>query len=553
MDKFVDWWKRDKRYVTLIKSVLLAVLPVLCCVVYCAGQGRTLGQVYLPGSEWNDELFYYKQVEGIIHFGYPQGYFGFNESHALKLSFAAWSPVLVFPWVMWGLAFGWNLMSPIVCNIVLMTLCCFLFVWLVKPDWRQLGILSLLFCLFRLFVRYMLSGMPEIICFVMLILFYGLAVNYLNSQKTWKLALLLVMGSVMALMRPYLLLFLLLPMYFWVRRNRWKGVLGSALVLFLTVLLYVCINHYLGAEYFEPLFFTDWITAFFESGIFGGLRFTLNKLHYMGVSFLQYVVESFDSGTAAGAFFSGYLVTLFILLYQSIADYLKFWRDKFGRRALSNIELMSAETGKGDKKENKLLIIEVHMLFSFVAMLFALLLMYKLEEGSKHLLTFIAAGIFVVSLMETKFFKKTVLLGVAFVFFYSYKAVSAYDYQVPFVTEERQIQMENWTSALNENLSLSDGEAPSFDNVVIWVFNDDIEDGVKVTTSWQLLYGLPKGFGISCCKQEYVIENFELLQSQYLISPSGGRIDLLCREADYWEVYRDEDTVLYSREMPLEQ
>ena len=157
MDKFVDWWKQDKRYMTLIKSVLLAGLPMLCCVVYCAGQGRTIGQVYLPGSEWNDELFYYKQVEGIIHFGYPQGYFGYNESHALKLSFGAWSPVLVFPWVLWGIAFGWSFVSPIVCNIVLMTLCCFLFVWLVKPNWRQLSILSLLFCLFRPVVRYMLS------------------------------------------------------------------------------------------------------------------------------------------------------------------------------------------------------------------------------------------------------------------------------------------------------------------------------------------------------------------------------------------------------------
>ena len=532
MDKFVAWWKQDKRYVTFIKSVLLALLPVMCCLVYCAGQGRTLGQVYLPGSEWNDELFYYKQVEGIIQFGYPQGYFGFNESHALKLSFAAWSPVLVFPWVLWGLVFGWNLMSPIVCNIVLMTLGCFLFVWLVKPDWKQLGILSLLFCLFRLFVRYMLSGMPEIICFVMLILFYGLAINYLKRDKAWKLVLLLVIGSVMTLMRPYLLLFLLLPMYLWIRRNRRKGLLGSILVMFLTVLLYVCIKHYLGAEYFAPLFFTDWITAFFENGIFGGLHFMLVKLYYMGASFSQNVAESFSSGIAMGAFFSGYLITLFILLYQSIADYLKYRRDKI---------------------ENKLLIIEVHLLFSFVAMLFALLLMYKLEEGSKHLLTFIAAGIFVISLMETKFFKKPMLLGVAFAFFYSYKAVSAYDYQVPFVTEERQVQLENWTSALSEMLSLSDGAAPSFDNVVIWVFNDEVDDDVRVRTAWQMLYGLPKGFGISCCEQEYVIENFESLQSRYLLTLSGGQIDLLCREAEYRELYRDEDTVFYDKKVPLGQ
>ena len=159
----------------------------------------------------------------------------------------------------------------------------------------------------------------------------------------------------MTLMRPYLLLFLLLPMYFWIKKSRWRGAVGSAFVLFLTVGLYAGIKHYLGAEYFAPLFFTDWISAFFERGLFGGLRFTLGKLYRMGISFLRYVLESFRSGLAAGAFFSGYLVTFFILLYQSLADFLKCQREK---------------------RENKFLVIEAHLLFSFAAMLIAVLLMY---------------------------------------------------------------------------------------------------------------------------------------------------------------------------------
>ena len=121
MNKFLEFWKRDGRYVTLIKAVLLALLPVLCSAVRCAVDQRGIGDVYLPACEWNDELFYFKQVEGMIHYGYPLGYFGFNESHALKLSFAAWSPVLVFPWIFWGLLFGWNLLSPIFCSLVLLT------------------------------------------------------------------------------------------------------------------------------------------------------------------------------------------------------------------------------------------------------------------------------------------------------------------------------------------------------------------------------------------------------------------------------------------------
>lgn len=128
MKKICAWWKTNKRYVTLIKSLLLGLLPVICCLVYCAAQGHQLSDVYLPSSEWNDELLYYKQVEGIINYAYPLGYFGYNESRALTLSFGAWSPLLFFPWIIWGLLFGWNFMSPILCNIFLMSLSCFLFV-----------------------------------------------------------------------------------------------------------------------------------------------------------------------------------------------------------------------------------------------------------------------------------------------------------------------------------------------------------------------------------------------------------------------------------------
>ena len=122
--RFVNWWKQDKRYITLLKAVLMALLPLVCCLIRTVAEGESIGQVYLPSSEWNDELFYFKQVEGIVNYGFPLGYFGFNESHALQLSFAAWSPVLVFPWILWGLVFGWNLLSPVICNIVLLTIIC---------------------------------------------------------------------------------------------------------------------------------------------------------------------------------------------------------------------------------------------------------------------------------------------------------------------------------------------------------------------------------------------------------------------------------------------
>ena len=45
--RFVNWWKQDKRYITLLKAVLMALLPLVCCLIRTAAEGRSIGQVYL--------------------------------------------------------------------------------------------------------------------------------------------------------------------------------------------------------------------------------------------------------------------------------------------------------------------------------------------------------------------------------------------------------------------------------------------------------------------------------------------------------------------------
>ena len=597
MGRFLEWWKSpgrywedvaesshagEKRYVTLIKSLLLAALPLLCCLVYCIGQGQSLGKVYIPSSGWNDELFYYKQVESILEFGYPQGYYGFNESHALKLSFAAWSPILVFPWILWGLVFGWNLMSPIICNIFLMCLCCFLFVWLVRPTWKQMGILTLLFCLFRPFVRYMLSGMAEVICFAILILFYSMAINYLRRERDYKLVLLFLISGLMILMRPYMALFMLLPVCFWIRRGKspagkvCRGAAGVA-VLAAALGIYAVINHYLGAEYFTPLFYTDWIQAFFDQGIFRGIYYTIRKIYYVGQDFLGHVRDSFGSGLAADACFVCYLVCMAVLAVQGLIDWRRFRRlraeerspvaDKAEQAAGERSPVVDkteqaagerrpvvdkAEQAAGAKRGASAaarpvwekMVIEMHLAFSFIVMLFALLLMYKLTEGSRHLMIFLGAAVFVIAWMDTKYYKKAALVGVTFAYFYAYMALNPFDYQVPFLEEEKAAAVETWRKEMESELVLCKEDVPNYDNDVIWVYSD-LVDGEEVITSYQLLYGLPEGFGISCCMREYVIPNMDVLKSRYMAVPAEGEIAALCQGRGFRLVYGDEELALY--------
>lgn len=561
MERFLDWWKKEDRRATLLKALLLALVPVLCCVAYCAAQGRWIWEVYLPSSQWNDELFYYKQVEGILSHGYPQGYFGFNESHALKLSFAAWSPVLVFPWVIWGLLFGWNLASPVLCNIFLLSLACFLYVWLVRPSWRQLGMVALLFGLYNNFARYMLSGMPEAICFAMVILFYGAAVNYLRRRKNYKLVVLFAMSCTMTLMRPYLILFLLLPCWLWIlgsRRGRWLRVLGSAAILGATLGLYGAINHYLGAEYITPLFYTDWIQAFFRQGVLGGLRFTFEKLLTKGSEYMDYAKQGLRTVNTTGAVYAGYLLCLFALAVQCAGDWAAYRRsgkgfDRSSGKGLDRHpgEDLDRHPGAGDSPQGAAAgwaVARAHLAFCFLTMLPALLLMYKTIEGSRHLLTFMAALIFLIPLAEKGAWRRTArvaaCLGAAFAYLYIYRAANPYDYQVAYMQEERRASLEEWERVFDESLALDREDVPNYRNVVIWVQNDVIEDA-PVYTAWQLLYMLPEGFGINCCTRDYVLEHVGSLRSRYLCGPVGGEIERLCEENGYRQLYTDGEMALY--------
>ena len=53
-------------------------------------------QIFLPTSSWSDEVIYSKQLAAAVRYGAPQGYFGFNESHAEVGTYAAWGPAVFF-------------------------------------------------------------------------------------------------------------------------------------------------------------------------------------------------------------------------------------------------------------------------------------------------------------------------------------------------------------------------------------------------------------------------------------------------------------------------
>lgn len=119
-------------------------------------------------------------------------------------------------------------------------------------------------------------------------------------------------------------------------------------------------------------------------------------------------------------------------------------------------------------------------------------------------------------------------------------------YQIPFEQAERIAAVNEWQKVLSASLTVDTQTPPSYENVVIWALGDMV-NGQPAVTSWQLLYALPEGFGISCCTYDYVVENFDSLQSRYIYVVQGGTIEENCIRGGYMKIMEGDGMVLYRK------
>lgn len=201
------FWGKNRERLCIV--VAFGCIPLLLCILYCKACGDSIQNVYLPASWWNDELFYYMQVKGILKEGYPQGYFGYNESHARTCSFGVWNPLLFLPWVVWGF-FDWSLYAPISCNLVCMTIGFVIFAWFAAPRPWQAAVVAIMLSAFTPLTRFILSSVAETFFMSMILSYAGLFLAYKREQKKWYIHVLLYLAIFLTIIRPYYCLLILL-------------------------------------------------------------------------------------------------------------------------------------------------------------------------------------------------------------------------------------------------------------------------------------------------------------------------------------------------------
>ena len=509
---------KKEKIIKFLCFVWLVFLPLLRCIFDCLKTGNSIKEIYLPSSWLNDELIYYKEVEGMVHYGMPLGYFGYSENHAVIGTLSVWSPMLLMPWYLWGILFGWNMLSPIWCNIVLLMLAMGIFYLLVKPDWKQTLWISVFYRLFLYFTRYALSATVDIPVYAFLIVVLGLIYSVRKRFSYKKLAALYMVCTVLTLMRPYFILLSMIPGYLWYRKSKKSLGIGAGIFL-LQLAAYFAMSHYFCSPYFDgqSLLQLDWMKMFFEEGFKAGLKNFLYIFLSSWNTYLGYLGSSLNVGDSrmgnAGIM---YAVVFGLFCYKLVLAV--------------------------RKKEQEEIIWNGFWAAYYVIMFFAAVYLFGIDSGQRHFLCFTVIGLFVFAIDGIDR-RRMVLLSMMMVYFFVLNTTEGgYAWTLPYVDSNVQEELTKGETVLQNAIELTD--TISYDNTIVWVF-DDVVDEKIVHSKWQMLYALPPGMGINVYLLENIRGDLSNIRSKYIFVAENGRTDQRCQEIGAKKLAEYGDSVIY--------
>ena len=215
--KIKEFFKVKKNKSLFVKCLIALLFPFVLCLIYFLVRGIRPFDIYVPASKNNDSLYYYKLVESVRYNLIPRGYFGFNESHAANLTFAAWSPLMLLPWAAFSLIFGWGFKSAVFINILLFAISFAVFVFLTDLEIEKYLNITILYAFFPSFFIHLMCILPEAFIAGLALIFLGLAYRIsLDKNKSKKgenisFIFLILISAFLTLLRPYMVVFFIVP------------------------------------------------------------------------------------------------------------------------------------------------------------------------------------------------------------------------------------------------------------------------------------------------------------------------------------------------------
>lgn len=485
-----------KETIVYILLLLIVVLtPLLSGTLFCSKDGKTLKDIYIPLGGWSDEITYYKQVEAVLECGFPKGYFGYNQSQAKIGGFSTWGPLPIVPYVIWGLLFGWNYLSPIYANIFFVSLGFAILLFVLKPKRVNLLMFLLAFLVSPMLVRHMLSAVVEPMYYLLLIVSLAASLKYYKSeeQKTASYVTALVTISLLTIMRGYFAVLFLIPFWKNIKEKKWIywpiiSAISSSL-LFLVTRFFFCASYY-GGGIGSDLF--DKIKGFFS-----------NTLQFLRL--IWYSVRYKDAIVPWS--YTYWALTMLCIVVALILSKAK------------------------EKKFNELYIITLIM---NLCVYVAVLILYSLSSGGRHLLIFALMNtIILMSEADFKFLIPIVGCGIAALFLMNNIE------GIPYADKEYVFWMNELTEEFNECIKLTDDL--SMENVITMPTSDD-----NGATYYGYLFAAPAGMGVSIDERSLYDDPSKITAGYVIVNPSGSaRFSL--EKAGYKNIFENDKIILYHK------
>lgn len=507
----MKWKKYNINIRDMAPVLVLASTPVLICLIVCFKEGIMLNNVYLANSLWNDEILYYKMIEAVAEHNQPLGYFGYNESIANIGRFGSWSPALFIFYIIYAKVFGWSMMSPIYCNIALMTIAMGIFACLVHPTMRQTLNICLLYCSCMLITRYVFSGMTEVSVYFLLIIYTGITIRMMREDgfKIRYVVCLNLLAFLLVIMRPYWLLLVVLPGIYCYQKKKQKSiVICEILWLFSCAVIYFIISRDFCAAYYTEIVKLERYELLFIQPMQG-----LYRIIYILIFSIWRILQDIGEGIVNGDPIGGiYALYFMAIAYFAYLLYKRFYGD------------------------NKNKIVLGFWMAYFCVMLLAIIYLYDIDVGGRHAMSFLLVLIFVIPIVETSA-KRFAMIFFFCVWIFVIRATDNFTYQIPVYTEEKGNALQHGKEELEKVEFLNLDDADPWDNTIIWLLGDE------TMIDFTFLYALPGGTGIELCFKGYVLDNFKDLKPRYILTNIGEEVDLLCmqegkeRIAEYGNVH----------------
>ena len=502
-------------YTFIIWSVLLATLPVVICLIRFLATGDSFAEIWPAGSTWNDEAFYFKQTEGIVTHGVPQGYFGYNESRAQLLSFGAWVPIILAPQALFGKIFGFGVFTPFIFNICIMACSLLIFGLLAKIELGAMSSIYLSLFVFIPLSRFTFSYMPEIMIISLCIVLFGLYLSAVEKPHFVKDLLMYLILVYLVILRPYLAVLFLFPVMAAFRRH------GKTKLLFIFLCL-LCIGAALwGYSFFTDKFtapymediYTDWFHKVFTHGPRTVYNEVMERLRYNFALMGFRMQQSVDSLDAVGGYYTVYIILSFMVLLSSPIT-------------LLSIKLQASEEEKSNSSTYQKVFLYILVFLAQASVLLAMAALYNIADGYRHLICFIVLDILLLLSEKNifasfKFFSVGVCIVLS-VFFFLVKGDIPDSYSIPTLDRKdpKRTELALSQEKLKKEMPLTEGI--SWDNTVDIMYLPEADLGVY--------YAVPAGYGINMCERSFLFDNISSLKSGFVIIPAGDALtDILSR------------------------